>query len=74
MPQHIVKRHYGKNSDFLTGWCDTWGTVCMGSPAKALKFDKKSDAENAAARAQMVCRGVDGPAKGMTFKAHQLGM
>lgn len=65
-----IKRTYGKNHDYLHAWCEQWGTSCMGSIKKALIFASKSDAEEAAVKAQRVCKGFDGlPAKGITFSA-----
>jgi hypothetical protein len=70
---YVVKRTYGiSGSDYLHEWCDTWGTACMGSIKLAMQFDTFEQAQAAAIKAQSVCMGVDGPAKGMTFTPHQI--
>lgn len=70
MKTFVVKRFYGKsNSDYLMGWCDRWGTSCIGSFGLALKFDTVEDTQDAAKRAQNTCMGVDGLAQGFIFKA-----
>jgi hypothetical protein len=69
MNTFVVKRIYGKNSDYLHDWCEEWGTSCMGSVDKALKFESLELAEIAAQHAQKVCMGIDGVATGFVFKA-----
>lgn len=70
MDNFVVKRYYGKHSfDYLHNWCDQWGTACMLSFDKALKFKTFEEAEQAAVKAQSVCRGKHGIANGVTFKA-----
>jgi len=57
---YIVKRTIGKNTAFLSAWCDEWGTACMLSKGNAIVFHSIQSAEAAARRAQTTCRGVDG--------------
>lgn len=64
---YVIKRNYGRGSDYLHAWCDQWGTSCMGSIKLAMVFDTKEAADAAATKAQTVCRGIDGPAVGITF-------
>ncbi len=67
---YAIKRTYGKNQDYLTAWCDTWGTACMGSVKLAMTFSTKEEADAAAEKAQAVCKGFDGnQAQGLTFSA-----
>lgn len=69
---YAIKRSYGKNHDYLHAWCDQWGTACMMSIKKAMTFPTKAEADEAAVKAQRVCKGADGqPAKGFTFSAVQ---
>lgn len=70
MPVYIVQRSYNRHGrDYLTAWCDKWGTACMGDPRQAMQFTHASDAETAAVRAQTTCRGVDGTAADIVFRA-----
>jgi len=66
-----VKRTYGKGGhDYLHAWCEEWGTACMGSLKHAMLFSSRSEADQAASRAQLVCKGGGGhPAQGINFTA-----
>lgn len=67
---YVIKRYYGNNHDYLHGWCDQWGTSCMGSIKKAMTFATKAEADAAAEKAQRECKGSDGhQATGFTFTA-----
>lgn len=74
MKTFVVNRTYGKyGSDFLHDWCDQWGTACMLSIDKAMKFQSFDDAQEAANKAQKECKGFDGKtAKGITFKVKEI--
>lgn len=69
---YVVKRSYGLSHDYLHGWCEQWGTSCMGSIMKAMTFTTMAEAEAAAEKAQRECKGSDGQqAQGFTFTAIQ---
>lgn len=57
---YIVKRTMGKNTVFLSAWCDIWGTACMASKKNAIVFHNLASAEAAARMAQATCKGVHG--------------
>jgi|GEM_PF-2694658 len=72
MTTFVVKRSYGQNGqnrDYLHAWCKRWGTSCMLSIQEAMTFESREAAEAAAAKAQLECKGRDGPAVGFTFTA-----
>ncbi len=68
---YAIQRTYGKNGkDYLHAWDEQYGTSCMGSIKLAMTFATKEEADAAAARAAVECKGADGkPASGMTFAA-----
>ena len=55
-----IKRTYYGHSDYLSAWDSSYGTACMGSPAHAMTFVKREDANNAARRANNTCCGING--------------
>ncbi len=71
MSKYAVRRTYGKfGKDYLHAWCKDWGSACMGSVKKAMIFDTLEQADAAAKRAQVECKGFGGaPAIGFTFSA-----
>ena len=52
---YIIKREFGRHSDYLHAWDWRWGTTCGADPGLALTFGSRRAAEHAAVRAAMYC-------------------